>query len=96
MDTHWWLMQSSFPSLNWARLRCHADGSADVFDMDARTLVFSSQGDAELHLLEDEFVRFSTLDNDDFRELGVAPHEITPPRAVNDAELVPLMYQHRT
>jgi len=96
METHWWLMQSSFPALNWARLRCRADGSADVFDMDGRTQVFSSHRDAELHLLEDEFVRFARLNADDFRDLGLERHELKPPSAASDADLASLMYQHRT
>lgn len=93
--TTWWLMCSSFPSLNWARLRESTDGKADILDIDGRLLSFDSLEEAKLELLEDEFRLFENLDDDDYREIGLPIGELVPPVAETDAELVQLMYVRR-
>jgi hypothetical protein len=42
----WYLMYSSLPDLNWARLRVFQSGRAEVFDCDGRTTRFLSQEEA--------------------------------------------------
>jgi len=88
----WWLMWASFPDLNWARLRVFADGKADVFDMDGRTMTFRSETEARDHLLEDEFTRYDRLGPEDEEELGRPVTSIKPPSAANDWRLVARMY----
>lgn len=95
VQTEWWLMEPSLPDLNWARLRCYADGTADVFDCDARLSSFTSIEDAILFLEDDEFLRLTSLTDllQDDPELPFPPDRMTPPRADSDADLGPLMYQ---
>ena len=81
-------MSCSFPSLNWARLRVHVDGTADVFDMDGRHLPFTTQREAELHLLEDEYTSIDNLDPKDFAEIGLTRDTLKPPVAASDDALV--------
>ena len=85
-------MTCDFPNLNWARLRIFVDGSADVFDMDGRTITFPNEDEARAHLWDDEYTEFSSLDGDDERELGVPATSIVPPVRVSDDDLLPQMY----
>src|ERR1044072_4410204 len=95
IKVEWWLMWCSFPNLNWARLRVFADGSADVFDMDGRTLNYASENEASLELVEDEFTRFCNLDEEDEQDLGVPLIQSKPPTGDSEAELLPQMYVRR-
>lgn len=88
----WWLMDSSLPDLNWARLRVHADGRAEVFDCDGVTHRFPTEQAARLWLSEDEFVDFAALDGADAAALGVDPTAIAPPDGHDDATLRARMY----
>ena len=91
----WFLMDTSFPDLNWARLRLYSDGSADIFDCDGKLHQFSNEEEAHVFLSEDEFVPFEALDEEDEQELGCKRQEIQPPVAVNDKELQPKMLIRR-
>jgi hypothetical protein len=94
-DAHtdsWYLMYSSFPNLNWARLRVFASGLAEVFDCDGRTTKFKSRQEAVNWLLEDEFCSFEKLNEEDEAECGIVLKEIVPPAATTESELKAKMY----
>ena len=95
VQTQWWLMECSFPSLNWARLRVFSNARADVLDMDGHLLVFDKQEDARDHLLEDEYVSIERLTEDDYVDLQLNPAQLRPPIAKSDAELIPRMFVMR-
>lgn len=89
-DAHkdtWFLMYSSFPDLNWARLRVFASGLAEVFDCDERTTLFPSEAVARLWLAEDEFQALEMFDAEDEAEYGIKLSEISPPQANSENEL---------
>ena len=88
----WFLMYSSLPDQNWARLRVFASGSAEAFDCDVRTTRFESEEEARLWLAEDEFLALEGFDAEDEAEFGIRLSEITPPQANTDAELKERMY----
>jgi hypothetical protein len=88
----WWLMESSFPNLNWARLQVFASGASEVFDMDGARHHFESELDAKYWLLEDEFRLLSSLDAEDEEEGEIDLSKIYPPQANTDEELVKMMY----
>jgi hypothetical protein len=85
-------MYSSFPDLNWARLRVFASGEAEVFDCDGKTHRFESREQAVHWLSEDEFTAFDKLDAEDEAEYRINLAEITPPQAQSDKELKKKMY----
>ena len=88
----WYLMYSSLPDLNWARLRIFASGIAEVFDCDGRTTRFASVEDARMWLAEDEFQALDTFDSEDEQEYGVRFADVTPPSEQNEHELRSKMY----
>ena len=88
----WYLMHSSLPDLNWARLRVFASGSAEVFDCDGRTTRFTNIEDAKMWLAEDEFQAFETFDLEDEEEYGVRFADVTPPQEQSERELRSKMY----
>jgi hypothetical protein len=85
-------MWGAFLNLNWARLRVFTDGSADVFDMDGRTLEFPDEEEASMSLAEDEFSELSEFDEEDEREWGIPLRSLAPPTGDSDEELLPQMY----
>jgi hypothetical protein len=91
VQTQWWLMDCSFPSLNWARLRVYAKGNADVLDMDGLLLKFHTQEDARNNLLEDEYISIELLTDEDYTKLGLRREQLIPPNSQSDTELVPIM-----
>jgi len=93
LKTEWWLMDGSLPDLNWARMRVFTDGGADVFDCDGQTHVFDSEVDARYWLLEDEFVRVTSLEADDLAEYGLSPDNLVPPTARGGATKLPSMFE---
>jgi hypothetical protein len=92
----WYLMCSSLPDLNWARLRVFGSGHAEVFDCDGKTHRFTSKETAHLWLLEDEFQRLESFDAEDEAEHGIKFADITPPQAQDDSELRKLMLVKRS
>lgn len=88
----WWLMSSSFPDLNWARLRVYGSGVADIYDMDGRLWEFGSEEQARNWLSEDEYTPFPDLDESDAQDLGRPLESIQPPQGENDDELLPQMF----
>jgi hypothetical protein len=88
----WYLMYSSLPNLNWARLRVFACGSAEVFDCDGRTTSFANREEAELWLAEDEFQAHETFDAEDEEEYGFRLADVSPPQEQTDRELRSKMY----
>lgn len=85
-------MEPSLPDLNWARLRVHADGRAEVFDCDDKTHRFPTADAARLWLSEDEFVDIAAFDDGDLTAQGLDPSGIDPPTGSTDADLRPWMY----
>ncbi|HET6633279.1 MAG TPA: hypothetical protein VFG73_11320 [Rhodanobacteraceae bacterium] len=90
--TFWWLAGLG-NVLVWARLRALDSGAAEVFAADGRTLLFDSADAARAALLDAEFRAFDGLDPADADALGFDLREVAPPRADDDAQLLPLMTQ---
>lgn len=88
----WYLMYSSLPDLNWARLRVFDSRRAEVFDCDGRTTSFTTQEEAGWWLAEDEFQALASFDSEDEEEYGITFADIAPPRAENVSELQGKMY----
>src|SRR5688500_2617190 len=88
----WYLMYSSLPDLNWARLRAFTSGGAEVVDCDGRTTRFANVDEAKLWLAEDEFQSLETFDSEDEEEYGVSFADIEPPLSQSDQELRSKMY----
>lgn len=88
----WWLMYCDFPNRNWARLRVYSDSSANIFDMDGRTIDFSKEEEAAWYLREDEYTQLDNLDAEDEKELGCSKDMIKPPIGNTDKELLPQIY----
>jgi hypothetical protein len=82
--TEWWLDESSLPDIIWARLRVRADGSAEIFDCDGRTVAFSSGTEAANSLAEDEYVRLRAVDPDALATFGLSERELVPPSGSDD------------
>jgi len=92
----WWLDDSGFPDLLWARLRVFADGSADVLDLDGKVHRFLTEQEARAWLAEDEYQPFESLSDDDLKDGGLTREELVPPSALQDADLVPKMLVRRS
>jgi len=85
-------MYSSFPDLNWARLRVYESEVSEIFDMDGKTHQFKSEKEAINWLLEDEYTSYGKLDKKDENEYGIDLSIIKPPSAESTEELMSLMY----
>lgn len=85
-------MSCDFPDLNWARLRVYDDSSAEILDCDGSTYSFSNEQEARWDLVEDEFIEFNDLDQENEQELGTSLPSINPPSGETEAELLPQMY----
>lgn len=80
-------MECDLPGrLNWARLRQHADGSAEVLDCDGTVTHFPTVEDARLWLLEDEFTVYDDELRSDYPDIPWA--SVSVPTAADDAGLV--------
>ena len=88
----WWLATLG-RTIVWARLRVREGGTAEVFDSDGNTLGYDSEDTARAVLMDDEFVAFDGLDDDDARERGFHLEEVQPPQADSDEALRPRMFQ---
>ena len=92
MKESWWLMVSSFPNLNWARLIVDSKGGAAILDMDGNDHCFASESDAINWLLEDEYTLHSNLDHYDEIEYGIKLSVINLPTGATKSDLVKNMY----
>ena len=88
----WWLATLG-RLVVWARLREREAGTAEVLDSDGNLLTYDSVDTARAALMDAEFVAFDGLDEEDARERGFAPGELSPPQAKDDEALRPLMIQ---
>ena len=77
----WYLHDNDLPrTLTWARLRVFDDGSADsTFSLDGVAYGFVEEAYASYLLAEDEYVCFSTFDDEDDANWETDRHCITPP-----------------
>lgn len=92
----WWLDWSisgdnQFTDVVWARVQVFSDLSAEVFDMDGRTIYFEDETLASNELSEDEYRRFKDLDEEDEQDLGVPLVNLEPPVIKEKQNLQPLM-----
>ncbi len=92
----WWLDWSisgdnQFVDLVWARIQVFSDLSAEVFDIDGRTIYFEDETLASNELSEDEYRRFENLDEEDEQDLGVSLVNLEPPVIKEKQNLKPLM-----
>jgi hypothetical protein len=90
-STEWWLDETSLPDVLWARLRVLADGSAEVFDCDGRTVPFPSRAEAANSLLEDEYLPLRSIDPKILSDFGISERELVPPVGEDDALIRPHM-----
>ncbi len=88
-------MSSSFPNLNWARLRLIND-KYKVYDMDGKYHYFSTEAEAKAWLAEDEFVSLEGIDLQDAVEYDIDLEWLVPPKASSELELKELMYVKKT
>ncbi|MEH2288436.1 hypothetical protein [Nostoc sp.] len=88
----WWLMWSSFPNLNWARLITYDDLSTEILDCDGSKYTFSNEEEARYSLMEDEYTQFELLDQEDEEELGILLCLIQIPKGKNEKQLIEKMY----
>ncbi|HVJ16425.1 MAG TPA: hypothetical protein VM686_13380 [Polyangiaceae bacterium] len=81
VSVFWYLHDCDLPEkLTWARLRVFDDGSADsTFSADSTAFGFVEECYASYILTEDEYVCFSTFDDENDVRHGTSRHEITPP-----------------
>jgi len=81
----WYLHEVELPgSLRWARLRVFDDGSADcTFSNEGVAFAFVDQRSATHLLTEDEYVCFSTFDDENDAEYGTNRRTIVPPTWVD-------------
>jgi hypothetical protein len=86
-STEWWVSDCDLPQLTWARLRVFHDGTADACWTEGGKLYgFDSSECAGFFLLEDEYVRFNGLDEEDEKEFGIRLEDIIMPFRTDDAE----------
>ena len=88
----WWLATLG-RTVVWARLREREAGTAEVFDSDGNTLAYDSTDTARAALMDDEYVAFEGLDEDDALARGFSLADIAPPSARDDDALRALMVQ---
>jgi hypothetical protein len=76
----WWISScNEYPHLYWGRLRVFSDGSADAA-FDAESIYgFADQKYAAYFLMEDEYWRLETLEDEQKGELGIMGIAICPP-----------------
>ncbi|MBD9368210.1 hypothetical protein [Xanthomonas sp. XNM01] len=86
----WWLAVLG-RTLVWARLREREAGIAEVFDNDGKLHVYDSLDTARSMLLDAGYVEFDGMDEDDALAKGFSLHEVSPPRADEDAGLASQM-----
>lgn len=89
-NEQWWLA-SLGDTLVWARLRVLDTGRAEVFDASGETLRYDDEDAARAALLDAEFRAYDGLDDEDAGMLGFDLRTVSPPRAQDDARLLPLM-----
>src|SRR5262245_35864976 len=91
VETSWWLDWSALADrLLWARLQGPDDGSAVVLDLDGVNHQLPDRQAARFWLNEGEYSLLAHLVED-----GQVGSDVTPPVAVSDPELVPLMCVER-
>ena len=80
VKTEWWLSSCDpSPDLLWARLRVFSDGTADAAFDSTHSYGFDSETYAMYYLSEDEYIRLTTLDEEDEIELNVQASQLVPP-----------------
>ncbi len=85
--TEWWVHECDLPLLTWARLRVFNDGTADACWAEGTKLYgFDAEEFAGFFLLEDEYLRFASLDVDDAREYGLELPAIVAPSWIDSSE----------
>lgn len=89
----WYLHDPELPTnLRWARLRRFVGGSADsTFSPDGTLYGFDREVYASYILTEDEYVCFSTFDEEDERNAGIRVAAVEPPEWI-DPEDKPFEY----
>lgn len=93
--TRWWLAVIG-DLMVWSRLRAFADGHAEIFAADGRTMRFETAERARAALLDADFLALDGLDDDDANQLGFDLASTAPPMADSDEDLLPLMTEKRT
>jgi hypothetical protein len=92
----WWLdwhisLDNQFVDVIWARIQVFSDLSAEIFDMDGRTIYFEDEASAANELFEDEYRRFDNLDEEDEQDLGISLVNLQPPVINEKQNLKPFM-----
>ncbi len=88
----WWLAGLG-DTLVWARLRVLDSGTAEIFGAAGEILRYDDEDSATAALLDAEFRAYDGLDDEDAAMLGFDLNTVSPPKASNDAALLPMMTQ---
>jgi hypothetical protein len=88
----WYILDNDrFVDVTWAKIQVFSDLSAEVFNMDGRTMYFENEASAANELSEDDYRRLANLDEEDEQDLGISLNELKPPFIYDKQELKPLM-----
>ena len=95
MKEEWWLdwdiLDNQFVDVIWARIQVFSNLSAEVFDVDGRTIYFEDGASAANELNEDDYKRLANLDEEDEQDLGVSLNDLEPPVIYDKQVLKPFM-----
>jgi hypothetical protein len=76
----WYILEDDlFVDVTWAKIQVFNDLSAEVFDIDGRTIYFEDEASAANELLEDDYRRLANLDEEDEQDLGISLNDLEPP-----------------
>jgi hypothetical protein len=92
----WWLDwyvldDDLFVDITWGKIQVFSDLSAEVFDMDGRTMYFEDEASAANELSEDDYRRLANLDEEDEQDLGISLDDLEPPVIYDKQALKPFM-----
>jgi hypothetical protein len=77
--------------LIWARIQVFSNLSAEVFDVDGRTIYFEDEASAANDLSEDDYRRFANLDEEDEQDLDISLADLESPAFDKKEDLKPFM-----
>jgi|GEM_PF-1579561 len=85
IKVEWWISYvCEFPEPYWGRLRVFSDGTADAALEESKVYGFDDQRYAGYFLSEDEYTRLEGIDEEDAKNIGINPSEISPPLWENE------------
>ncbi|HBQ98865.1 MULTISPECIES: hypothetical protein [unclassified Roseofilum] len=92
----WWLADTEFPDLLWARIQVYEDGTAEMLSATGYRYKYKSEEEANSELFQDDYLPFHSLDEEDEEELGIPLSSIQIPSGESDDEIIQKMYVKRS